>query len=61
MSATLPRLMTVRQIQDECGVSRHIAEAIVRRCRKVEIPECRRLLVRRDDALKALDEWSKEA
>lgn len=57
----LPRLMSTRQIMDECGVTRATAEAIIRRCRKVEIPQHRRLLVRRDDVLRVIEDNSKEA
>lgn len=58
---TLPRLATLRQVMDECDCSRATAEAIMRRCRKVEIPGYRRLLVRREDIAQALEQWSKEA
>lgn len=60
MSA-LPQLVDTRTIAEELGVKRAVAEAIIRRLPKQEIPGCRRLFVRRDDVEKLLDQHLKEA
>lgn len=46
MRAELPRLMTARQIQEELGVTRATAEAVMRQLRKVRFPSSRRVVDR---------------
>jgi hypothetical protein len=52
----LPRLIDSRGIQEECGVKRATAEAIMRRCTKVYVPGVRKAHVYRDDVLRVLRE-----
>ncbi|MES2360099.1 MAG: hypothetical protein V4529_17290 [Gemmatimonadota bacterium] len=59
--STLPRLLDTRAISEELGVKRAVAEAIIRRCPKQEIPGCKRLFVRRSDVERLLAENLKEA
>ena len=56
MSAALPELIDVRGIQEEMGVKRTVAERIIEQIPKQQIPGVRRLLVRRSDVQKFLDE-----
>jgi hypothetical protein len=56
MSAALPELVDVRGIQEELGVKRTVAERIIEQIPKQEIPGVRRLLVRRSDVQKFLDD-----
>lgn len=60
MSEQLPQLLDTRGICDELGVKRAIAEAIIRKIPKQEIPGCRRLFVRRDDVLAFLEQHRKK-
>lgn len=61
MSAPLPELLDTRTIAEELGVKRAVAEAIIRRLPKQEIPGCRRLFVRRDHVHRLLAENLKDA
>ena len=56
--ATLPVLMDCCAIQRELGVKRATAEAIMRQVCKVQVPEHRKVFVRREDILRLLDEWT---
>ncbi len=60
MSAALPELIDVRGIQEEMGVKRTVAERIIENIPKQQIPGVRRLLVRRSDVQKFLDENLKD-
>ena len=57
----LPQLLDTRGLQQELGVKRSVAEAIIRHVPKQEIPGCRRLLVRREDVERFLAENLKDA
>jgi hypothetical protein len=52
----LPELIDARGIQQEMGVKRTIAERIIEQVPKQTIPGVRRLLVRRSDVQRFLDE-----
>ena len=54
----LPALLDCRGIQDELGVKRATAEAIMRRLPKVRVPEHRKVFVRRADLLRVIVEWT---
>jgi hypothetical protein len=54
----LPALLDCKALQAELGVKRATAEAIMRRLEPVIVPEHRKVFVRRDDVLRALDEWT---
>lgn len=56
----LPQLLDTKGLCDELKVKRSVAEAIIRKVPKQEIPGCRRLLVRRDDVLAFLEHNRKE-
>jgi len=60
VSVILPKLLDTKGICDELGVKRSVAEAIIRKIPKQEIPGCRRLLVRRDDVLALLEKNRRE-
>ena len=59
MSGRLPALMDCKMIQEELGVKRATAEAIMRAVPSVEIPGVRKNHVRRDDVLAFLDRQTK--
>lgn len=59
--APLPELIDTRTIAEELGVNRGVAEALMRRLPKQEIPGCRRLFVRRTDVERLLAQNLKEA
>ena len=55
-SLTLPRLIDLRGIADELGVTRAAAEEIMYLVPKVHVPGLRKVYVRRDDVLRVLEE-----
>ena len=56
MRAELPRLMSCRQIEEELGVTRAAAEAVMRRLEKIRFPGSRRVYVRRADLRELIEE-----
>ena len=54
----LPKLVDCRGIEQELGVKRATAEAIMRQLPKVQVPGLRKTFVRREDVLRLLDEWT---
>ena len=56
MRAELPELMSCRQIREELGVTRAIAEAVMRQLEKVRFPGSRRVYVRRRDVGRLIEE-----
>ena len=52
----LPQLLDCRGIQDELGVKRASAEAIMRQLPKILVPGLRKVYVRRDDVLRLVNE-----
>lgn len=54
MSTALPALVGVREVMAETGLRRAAAEALMRECRRVDLP-VRRWVVYRDDVLRALE------
>lgn len=59
-AAPLPRLLDTKGICQELGVKRTVAERIIEKVPKQQIPGCRKLLVRRSDVLRLLDENLKD-
>ena len=61
MTEPLPGLLDCKALQAELGVTRAAAERIMRQLPLVEPPGLRKVYVRRDDVLRALDAWTLEA
>jgi hypothetical protein len=57
----LPQLLDTRALMEELGVKRSVAEAIIRKVPKQQIPGNRKLYVRRQDVEKLLAENLKDA
>lgn len=53
---TLPELLDCAALARELGVSRAAAEAIMRQVPKVQIPDLRKVYVRRSDVRRLLEE-----
>ncbi|MGH8984068.1 MAG: hypothetical protein ACRDY6_09375 [Acidimicrobiia bacterium] len=51
----LPELIDCKGIQEEMGLKRAAAEALMRQVERVEIPGVRRWYVKRADVLRALE------
>ena len=58
---TLTRLIDRHGIVDEMGVSRHVAEAIMRELPKITIPGVRKVFVRRADVERLVAENTRAA
>lgn len=58
MSEPLPELLDCRGIMRETGLTRASAEKLMRAVPVQKIPGSRKLLVRRADLLRVLDEWT---
>jgi len=56
MNAPLPALIDCRGLQEELGVKRTAAEAIMRQLPKIKIDGCRKVFVRRADVGRYLSE-----
>ena len=61
MTQPLPRLIDCAGLQRELGVKRAAAEAIMRQLEKVQIPDVRKVYVRRADVERLLDENTRAA
>ena len=58
MSERLPTLLDCKALQDELGVKRATAEAIMRQLPVVTVPGLRKVFVRRDDVQQRLNAWT---
>ena len=56
MSEPLPALLDAKALQAELGVTRAAAEAIMRQLPTVQLPELRKVYVRRPDVERLLEE-----
>ena len=56
MRSELPKLVSCRQIQEELGVTRATAEAVMRQLEKIRFPGSRRVYVRRRDVDRLIEE-----
>ena len=56
MRSELPNLITSRQIQEELGVTKATAEAVMRQLGKIRFPGSRRVYVRREDVKRLIKE-----
>ena len=54
-TSPLPQLLDAKNLAAELGVTRAAAEAIMRQLPVVQVPELRKVYVRRDDVLDLLD------
>jgi len=54
----LPEFLDCRGIMRETGLTRATAEKLMRQIPIVKIPDSRKVLVRRSDVLRKLDEWT---
>jgi hypothetical protein len=54
----LPELLDCRGIMRETGLTRASAEKLMRHIAIVKIPDSRKVLVRRSDVLRKLEEWT---
>ena len=61
MAEPLPRLVDCKGIQEELGVKRATAEAIMRALPKVTVADHRKVFVRREDVQRYLDERTEAA
>ena len=61
MNAPLPALVYCKQLMDELGVKRNVAEAIMRELPKVTVADVRKVFVRRADVARYLDERTRAA
>jgi hypothetical protein len=52
------RLMTIRDIETEFGVSRRIAEGIMQRCPKLSPDWARRVYARREHVMAEIERWA---
>jgi hypothetical protein len=57
-SEPLPALLDCKGVMSELGITRAAAEAIMRRLPIVTVPGLRKVYVRRDEVLRALDMWT---
>ena len=58
MTDRLPEFLDCRGIMRETGLTRATAEKLMRQVPIVKIPDSRKVLVRRSDVLRVLDEWT---
>jgi hypothetical protein len=58
VSDRLPELLDCRGIMRETGLTRATVEKLMRQIPIVKIPDSRKVLVRRVDVLRKLDEWT---
>ena len=56
MRSELPKLVSCRQIQEELGVTKATAEAVMRQLNKVRFPGSRRVYVRRRDVNRLIEQ-----
>jgi len=57
---SLPRLIDLRGISEELGVTRAAAEKIMRQVPKIHVPGLRKVYVRRDDILRMIEEGTRD-
>jgi hypothetical protein len=55
VSERLPQLIDCKRLQDELGVKRATAEAIMRQLPVVQLPDLRKVFVRRSDVAALLE------
>ena len=55
MTDPLPELLDCRRIMAETGLTRSVAEALMRQLPKVTVPNVRKVYVRRSDVLALLE------
>ena len=58
VSEPLPELLDCKALQDELGVKRATAEAVMRQLPIVQLPELRKTFVRRDDVAALLERFT---
>jgi hypothetical protein len=58
-ATSLPRLIDLRGIAEELGVTRAAAEKIMRQVPKVHVPGLRKVYVKRDDILRMIEEGTR--